>query len=473
MVPVGRTAPTPTAPEVAAKPALARPEQYWNDTAEAVGGKKPFSELTPAQRSAWREAVKEEDVGTLRSEYERIVAEKPVAQPSRAAEVKEARRKATEAEVKERRQAARPDEEALSLRGEERTKQVTDFEQTLRAALNKFGLKDIGLKLINGMTAEGSYAQKLIQIASDSANPIRTLRHEAIHALRELGFFTDAQWKSLSKMAKDKWIDQYLKQRNIDGKPLKAGEESRYDAYMREYNGDMEKITEEAVADAFADFDATKPPAGMVAAVVAKLRKLFQAIKSALTKVESPEQIFGKVEKGELKEGALAKQGEAKSIRGKGTEGLPTIGPKQDGNYLERIENIRRQIGDDYVAGRMTHEEFAQRMEETSDEYQKALMADQKLKQHSAAERLEEVFPGFYAIPVGTRVLATGPRHEEPTMGTVTGSTDIRVGEKAYKYPIVHFDGDSRPRRTGYNDIKEVFAPRVIKEEGDVRKSLR
>lgn len=401
------------------------------------------------------------------------MAEKPVAQPSRAAEVKEARRKATEAEVKERRQAARPDEEALSLRGEERTKQVTDFEQTLRAALNKFGLKDIGLKLINGMTAEGSYAQKLIQIASDSANPIRTLRHEAIHALRELGFFTDAQWKSLSKMAKDKWIDQYLKQRNIDGKPLKAGEESRYDAYMREYNGDMEKITEEAVADAFADFDATKPPAGMVAAVVAKLRKLFQAIKSALTKVESPEQIFGKVEKGELKEGALAKQGEAKSIRGKGTEGLPTIGPKQDGNYLERIENIRRQIGDDYVAGRMTHEEFAQRMEETSDEYQKALMADQKLKQHSAAERLEEVFPGFYAIPVGTRVLATGPRHEEPTMGTVTGSTDIRVGEKAYKYPIVHFDGDSRPRRTGYNDIKEVFAPRVIKEEGDVRKSLR
>ena len=140
--------------------------------------------------------------------------------------------------------------------------QRSNFEQTLRTLLNKFGLKDVGLSIIEGMQDAGSYAQQLIRIADRADNPIRTLRHEAIHALRELGFFTDAQWKSLSKMAKDKWIDKYLKQRNVDGKPLKAGEESRYDAYMREYNGDMEKITEEAVADAFADFDASKPPAG-------------------------------------------------------------------------------------------------------------------------------------------------------------------------------------------------------------------
>jgi hypothetical protein len=71
---------------------------------------------------------------------------------------------------------------------------------------------------------------------------------------------------------------------------------------MREYNGDMEKITEEAVADAFADFDATnKPPAGMVAAVLKRLRNFFKAIKSAITKVESPEQIFGKIEEGKVR----------------------------------------------------------------------------------------------------------------------------------------------------------------------------
>lgn len=200
-----------------------------------------------------------------------------------------------------------------------KAQQLSDFEQTLRTALNRFGLKDIGLKLIDGMREEGSYAQQLIRIAADSANPIRTLRHEAIHALRELGFFTPQQWQSLSKMAKDKWIDQYLKQRNVDGKPLKAGEESRYDAYMREYNGDMEKITEEAVADAFADFDATKPPAGLMQSLLTRLRNLFQAIKSALTKVESPEQIFGKVERGELAAGAAETKGEAKSLRDRAT----------------------------------------------------------------------------------------------------------------------------------------------------------
>jgi len=331
VVPAGRAASAPAKPEgrpapalaPAAYPSLSRAEQYWNEIADAIGGKtKPFSELTPAQRGAWREAVQTDLAQTLRDEYTRLVAEKPEAPKYSAEEIKAARKKAVEAEVLENRRAERrakeEGKEKPSLGGE-RTQQAQDFEQTLRTALNKFGLKDVGLKLVKGMQDEGSYAQQLIKIAADSANPIRTMRHEAIHALRELGFFTDAQWQSLSKMAKDEWIDQYLKQRNVDGKPLKAGEESRYDAYLREYDGNMEKITEEAVADAFADFDATKPPAGMVASLIAKLRNLFQAIKSALTKVESPEQIFGKVEKGELKEGAQEEGGEKKSLRDKAT----------------------------------------------------------------------------------------------------------------------------------------------------------
>ena len=208
-------------------------------------------------------------------------------------------------------------EERKSLGGAQA--QRSNFEQTLRTLLNKFGLKDVGLSIIEGMQDAGSYAQQLIRIADRADNPIRTLRHEAIHALRELGFFTDAQWKSLSKMAKDKWIDQYLKQRNVDGKPLKAGEESRYDAYMREYNGDMEKITEEAVADAFADFDASKPPAGLLQALLKRMKDLFQSIKSALTKVESVDQIFGKVEEGKLKPGEKAEAGERKSVRDRAT----------------------------------------------------------------------------------------------------------------------------------------------------------
>ena len=243
-----------------------------------------------------------------------------------------------------------------SLRGKSEG-QITAFEQSLRTLLNKFGLKDVGLKLSEGMRDEGSYAAKLIQIAADSANPIRALRHESVHALRELGFFTDAQWNSLSKMAKDKWIDQYLKQRDVDGKPLKAGEESRYDAYMREYKGDMEKITEEAVADAFADFD-TKPPAGMIQAILQKLRNLFQSIRSALTKMESAEQIFSKAEKGALKPKGKQVKGEAnadirKNLRSqageekagtdKGQEalnitgGLGRVSAQPDSTYMEKV----------------------------------------------------------------------------------------------------------------------------------------
>ena len=243
-----------------------------------------------------------------------------------------------------------------SLRGKSEG-QITAFEQSLRTLLNKFGLKDVGLKLSEGMREEGSYAAKLIQIASDSANPIRALRHESVHALRELGFFTDAQWNSLSKMAKDKWIDQYLKQRDVDGKPLKAGEESRYDAYMREYKGDMEKITEEAVADAFADFD-IKPPAGMIQAIIQKLRNLFQSIKSALTKMESAEQIFSKAEKGALKPEGKQVKGEAnadirKNLRSQAgkekastaegqaaldiTGGLGRVSAQPDPTYKEQI----------------------------------------------------------------------------------------------------------------------------------------
>jgi hypothetical protein len=268
---------------------------------------KPSQELvspTPEALKAQEERAK--------SEEKRIAAEKKASDDKAKADAEVGEYKLAGSD---RAADQDSDQEAMfSLLGKSE-KQITAFEQSLRTLLNKFGLKDVGLKLSEGMRDEGSYAAKLIQIAADSASPIRTLRHEAIHALRELGFFTEGQWKSLSKMAKDKWIDQYLKQRNVDGKPLKAGEESRYDAYMREYKGDMEKITEEAVADAFADFESTKPPAGMLQSLLKRLSNLFQSIKSALTKIEAPEQIFAKVEKGALKPEAERAPSESKSLR--------------------------------------------------------------------------------------------------------------------------------------------------------------
>ena len=184
----------------------------------------------------------------------------------------------------------------------EKKKQLT---QVLKAILTRMGLKDVAVNLIEDIKSEeeGSYADRLMRIAVDANDPLRVLKHETVHALKELGFFTDSQWKSLTSQANSKWIDQYLKSRNVelDGKTM-----SRYDAYMVKYNGNMDMIVEEAIADAFGDFSVKAPP-GMLAAITARMKMLFQGIKSALngtgfyTSDQIAEQIFTKTAKGQLK----------------------------------------------------------------------------------------------------------------------------------------------------------------------------
>ncbi len=184
----------------------------------------------------------------------------------------------------------------------EKKKQLT---QVLKAILTRMGLKDVSVKLIEDINSaeEGSYADRLMRIAVDADNPLRVLRHETIHALKELGFFTDSQWKSLTDQANKVWIDKYLKNVNVkyNGKVM-----SRYDAYMERENGNMEIIIEEAIADAFGDFSVKAPP-GMLAAITARMKMLFQGMKSALngtgfyTSEQIADQIFTKTAKGKLK----------------------------------------------------------------------------------------------------------------------------------------------------------------------------
>jgi hypothetical protein len=173
--------------------------------------------------------------------------------------------------------------------------------KALTRIMSRYGLKDVALKLVADMKAEGEYSSKVLSLALDATDPVSALRHESIHAMKELGFFSDQQWKSLERQAKEKWIDQYLKQKNVNREPLKEGQTSRYDAYMRLYGGDEEAVIEEAIADAFADFDATKAPPGMLQALLKKIRNFFQAIKEAFGAEPDAERIFRKAERGELR----------------------------------------------------------------------------------------------------------------------------------------------------------------------------
>lgn len=182
---------------------------------------------------------------------------------------------------------------------EERAEKISQLQGVLEKILAKYGLKDVKLNLEEGMKDEGSYEGQLIKLALDLDNPVRTLRHEAIHALKELGFFTPQQWKVLTDRAKSEWIEKYLKNQIavVDGKEV-----TRYDAYMDLYKGDQDKIIEEAIADAFGDFSRTKPPAGMMQAILKRMENLFKAIKQAFNQsgYQTAEDVFGKIEEGKL-----------------------------------------------------------------------------------------------------------------------------------------------------------------------------
>ena len=193
----------------------------------------------------------------------------------------------------------------------------------LPALLNKFGLKDVGLKIVDAIEggADGSYQAKLIEIALSADKPITTLRHEAIHALKEMGFFTPQQWAALERQAEKEWVQKYLKnvQTRVAGQTM-----SRYDAYangVKNANGEyilkpltQEALLEEAIADAFADFDVNKAPPGMLTALLNKLRNFFTALRNSLNGAgfQTYEDVFGKVERGQLKATTPAVSGESK-----------------------------------------------------------------------------------------------------------------------------------------------------------------
>lgn len=231
----------------------------------------------------------------------------------------------------------------------------------LRDMLNRFGLGDVALKIVKAIEnrADGSYAAKVIELALDAKFPIRTLRHESLHALKELGFFTDAQWKSLEKMAKSKWIDQYLKK---GSKALLSDGSvgSRYDAYIdinqtapAQWNKDnpdqpprkvmsdtemQELLIEEAIADAFGDFDVNKAPPGFLTALLNKMRGFFESLNNYLAGrgFENSQDIFGAVEKGQLKSGQAQAGGKKLSVQA-AEEGEPV--KKVDPNDVSNIVN--------------------------------------------------------------------------------------------------------------------------------------
>jgi len=199
-------------------------------------------------------------------------------------------------------------EERLALQGIFSPKikeRVNELDKKLRAALDKLGLKDVRLNIVGAIKgelgdADGVYAARLIKIALDAENPMRVLRHEGIHALKELGAFTPDQWRVLENKAKSEWMAKY----NI-------ADPKRYGSLSPEIQ------LEEAIAEAFADFSQTKPPAGLIGNVFSRIKSFFAALDNGFKGLgfQTADDVFGRVERGELLPGMGERAAEVKGLQ--------------------------------------------------------------------------------------------------------------------------------------------------------------
>jgi hypothetical protein len=136
--------------------------------------------------------------------------------------------------------------------------------------------------------ARGRYVQaaRTIQLAMYTTRKLRTLNHEVIHALKDLGVIRAAEWTALSKAA-------------LADAPLMTMIRKRYGPL----NLPEAKIVEEAVAEKFAYWtDGTYKPKGFVATAFKRIKDFMEALRNAWqgNGFQSAEDIFQRIDSGEV-----------------------------------------------------------------------------------------------------------------------------------------------------------------------------
>jgi len=347
---------------------------------------------------------------------------------------------------------AAPATEATATTPEQQAK-LDQFKKDLPAMLERFGLKDVGLKIVDAIEggADGSYQAKLIQIALSADKPIKTLRHEAIHALKELGFFTPQQWAALRRQAQKEWVQKYLKDEPSPYKDKDGNFLSRYDAYKTPKIASRDGLTEEdlieeAIADAFADFDANKSPGGMLTALLNKMRNFFAALKSYLNGqgFQTYKDVFGKIEAGELKATAPATTADEskKAIKKEAVSPLESyISPTDAASRVQRRLNRKPGVGapvndrivfkaegkKDFPVGRITIDDWIARV--------KNLMSKEEIKEsRNWYQQLHDEFDPLFGADASEYALAwlLSQQRASPTKGfsDVLRAADIVAGKK-------------------------------------------
>lgn len=175
-----------------------------------------------------------------------------------------------------------------------------EIAKAIRGELNRIGLGDVGLRLVERMeiwvndmrrgTANGSWrpGESLMTLALDNSarGIVKTMHHEALHALRSFDMFTKGEWSILERASQANWRQQY----GIDANYRWASDE---------------KKIEEGVAHAYADWVDGKSSVtrdGRIVRLFKRIKAFFEALGNALRGLgfKTPESIFSSIERGEV-----------------------------------------------------------------------------------------------------------------------------------------------------------------------------
>lgn len=169
----------------------------------------------------------------------------------------------------------------------------------LKQELDRLGLPEVGLKLMDGLTGggspvDGAFGQQTIYVAMTPTGRTRkqALHHEFIHALKEAGLFTPSEWKALSAAAKSDWMKR--KWPNLGNRTIP---ETYGDL-------DLEGQIEEAIAVAFEHYTQKQyTPAMKVASAFQKIKNFLARVKNYFTGkgYQTAEDVFDFVESGAMR----------------------------------------------------------------------------------------------------------------------------------------------------------------------------
>jgi len=191
-----------------------------------------------------------------------------------------------------------------------------DMFDSFRAELDRLGLADISLEMFEpnlkgGKTSLGQFedateadvvriikmailttkAEEMYPNVFNKQRLNRTLHHEAFHALKSLGLFTEQEWNTLTKAAETDWLSRIW---NGDTKPVT-------DIYANET---AEKQLEEAMARAFENYTmGAFRPVGTIAKIFNKIRSFLRKVYTFFNAkgiTEEQADIFERILSGEI-----------------------------------------------------------------------------------------------------------------------------------------------------------------------------